>query len=211
MLIFRPISERGRIDSRNFIGLKSFRKFIKSALLSPKKEVRLSQSTLGRFQNMKHQVGSIDPIGQFFFLRKLSVDRPDERHAIGADQIELSHCVPKRRIVSSESKDMSVRRFNGIGTIPRESSLGNPSDGSLIVRHGHRKAENKTCRKIVHSRLTETECPCNLRRACCFATSISLATISEHISSTVISGIQPSSFFAFDGSPRSVSTSAGRK
>ena len=36
-------------------------------------------------------------------------------------------------------------------------------------------------------------------------------TISEHICCTVISGTQPSLSFAFVGSPRSVSTSAGRK
>ena len=39
----------------------------------------------------------------------------------------------------------------------------------------------------------------------------SLATISEHIACTVISGIQPSFNLALVGSPKSVSTSVGRK
>ena len=36
-------------------------------------------------------------------------------------------------------------------------------------------------------------------------------TISAHISCAVISGTQPNLFFAFDGSPNNVSTSAGLK
>ena len=57
----------------------------------------------------------------------------------------------------------------------------------------------------------DTACPCSFRNAWRWAAFRSLATISAHISCTVISGTQPSFSLALVGSPSRVSTSAGRK
>ena len=62
-----------------------------------------------------------------------------------------------------------------------------------------------------YSALTFTRYPFAFSNACCLALAKSFTTISRHISCAVISGTQPSLAFALDGSPNSVSTSAGRK
>ena len=80
-----------------------------------------------------------------------------------------------------------------------------------IRRFDFRRFDFRRWSLTIYSLATETWWPWAWRRAWRLASSRSWATISAHISSTVISGTHPSFSFAFVGSPRRVSTSAGRK
>ena len=55
---------------------------------------------LGDLSGFEHQGRAVDAVGEFFLFVELSVHRPDERHAVGGDEVELGHDLAKTSVVS---------------------------------------------------------------------------------------------------------------
>ena len=75
-----------------------------------------------------HESRSVDSVGKFFSFGKLGIETPDEGLTVRADEVELAYCSVEFVIATSEGEDVGVGSFDSIGTVPSESTLGDPSD-----------------------------------------------------------------------------------
>jgi hypothetical protein len=62
----------------------------------------------------------------------LSVDRPDERHAVGDDQVEARHGFAEGAVVAGEGGDVGVGGFDGIGSVGFRRVIEDPFDGTGV-------------------------------------------------------------------------------
>ena len=55
-------------------------------MLAAEEEMAVARIGCGRgFDGFEHQGRSVDPVGELFVGRELSVERPDERHPVRGD------------------------------------------------------------------------------------------------------------------------------
>lgn len=105
---------------------------------------------IGGCDGLEHQGWAVDAIRKFFCGWELEIDRPDERHAIGRDEIEFSDRFRKLRIVAGECGDVGVGGFHRIGTICGRSLFQDPSDSSGVVGYGDGETDDGSKLQILN-------------------------------------------------------------
>ncbi len=71
----------------------------------------------GGLEGFEHQGRAIDAVGNPLLQRQLPVERPDQRHAVGDDQVETAHAFAKGGIAAGERGDVGVGGFHGMGAV----------------------------------------------------------------------------------------------
>ena len=120
-LVRRPFAEGGRVGAGdNRIG-KAFGEgsgeFVEGRLLAAKEKVTKLGAALGGFERFEHQRWAVDAVGDFFRIGELGIECPDERHAVGADQVEACHARAEIRVMARECRDMGVGGLDRVGAI----------------------------------------------------------------------------------------------
>lgn len=129
-LVGRPFAEGRRVGSSDDrIGeafVEGSGELVEGRLFATEEEVAELGEASGGFERFEHQRWAIDTVGDFFRIGELSIDRPDEGHAIGADQVEAGHARTEIRIMPRECCDMGVGGFDRVGSIGFGSVFEDP-------------------------------------------------------------------------------------
>ena len=72
---------------------------------------------MGGFERFEHQRRAVDAVEDFFRIGELGIECPDERHAVGADQVEACHARAEIRIMARECRDMGIGGLDRVGAI----------------------------------------------------------------------------------------------
>ena len=99
-------------------------------------------SLIGATKSFQHQRRTIYALCKALGCEELGIEHPDERHAIGADQIEFCHRLGKFRILVSEGGNVGVRGLHGISLVLKQSPLQDPIDGLLVIRRSDGQADD---------------------------------------------------------------------
>jgi len=93
-------------------------------------------------QGLEHQGRAVDAVDEALGGRKSGIERPNERHSVGDDQIEAAHGVAEVPVGTGKSGDMGVGGFHSVRLTTVAGLVEDPRDRAGVVGTGQGKADH---------------------------------------------------------------------
>ncbi len=99
-------------------------------------------AAVGGLERFQHEGGAVHAVGEFFRWRELRIDRPNERHAVRADQVEAGHRFAEGGVVAGECGDVGVGGLDGVGAVGFQRVIENPLHRAGVGGGGDGQADD---------------------------------------------------------------------